>query len=75
MTYLAFSIRKKYKFHRNVFEREQLDNTSNFSLIENYYKAFENFIKVFILLKHKYRHKKDDLKILRTFLRVYMNLK
>ena len=36
MTYLGFLIRKKYKYLKNVLEKNEMDNTSNLSSIEKY---------------------------------------
>ena len=51
MSYTDFYIRFEHKFLRNIYTREKLASATHLITLENYYKIFDKFLTVDILLQ------------------------
>ena len=51
MKYADFYIRFEHKFLRNIHSKEELDSSDQLKTLENYYKVFDKFLTIVILLE------------------------
>ena len=51
MTYGDFYIRYEHKFLRNIYTKDQIQTSPQISTLANYYKTFQNFLRICLLLQ------------------------
>ena len=51
MKYAYFYIRFEHKFLRNIYSKEELESSDQWKTLENYYKVFDKFLTIVILLE------------------------
>ena len=78
-TWYDFTIQKEHLFLKNIFSYDELKKPENVSTLENFYRAFDLFLHVFVLL-NKYYNKNSNIEdvnhdVMKIFLETTLNSK